>query len=110
MKKGSILVKFIFIIMIVFLISRVLGFVWDMFIVKNFGVGMYIDVYNIVVFVLEILFILVGFVILIVFLLMLSKIKVKNGNEEMYGFVNNVINIFFVILFFFFIGIIIFLR
>ncbi|AGX42235.1 murein biosynthesis integral membrane protein MurJ [Clostridium saccharobutylicum] len=110
MKKGSTLVKSTFIIMIVSLISRVLGFVRDMLIAKNFGAGMYTDAYNIAVSVPEILFTLVGLAISTAFLPTLSKIKAKNGNEEMYGFANNVINILFVISFVFFIGTIIFSR
>ncbi|NOW61302.1 peptidoglycan biosynthesis protein MviN/MurJ (putative lipid II flippase) [Clostridium saccharobutylicum] len=101
MKKGSTLVKSTFIIMIVSLISRVLGFVRDMLIAKNFGAGMYTDAYNIAVSVPEILFTLVGLAISTAFLPTLSKIKAKNGNEEMYGFANNVINILFVISFVF---------
>lgn len=110
MKKGSTLVKSTFIIMIVSLISRVLGFVRDMLIAKNFGAGIYTDAYNIAVSVPEIIFTLVGLAISTAFLPTLSKIKAKNGKEEMYSFANNVVNILFVISFLFFIGTIIFSR
>ena len=103
MKKGSSLIKSTFIIMIVSLISRALGFVRDMLIAKNFGAGMYTDAYNIAVSVPEIIFTLVGLAISTAFLPMLSKVKAKNGKEEMYNFANNLINILFIVSLIFFI-------
>lgn len=97
MKKGSSLIKSTFIIMIVSLISRALGFVRDMLIAKNFGAGMYTDAYNIAVAIPETIFTLVGLAISTAFLPTLSKIKAKNGKQEMYNFANNVINILFII-------------
>jgi len=102
MKKGSSLIKSTFIIMIVSLISRALGFIRDMLIAKNFGAGMYTDAYNIAVSVPEILFTLVGLAISTAFLPMLSKVKAKKGQKEMYSFANNVINILFIVSLLFF--------
>ena len=103
MKKGSSLIKSTFIIMIVSLISRALGFIRDMLIAKNFGAGMYTDAYNIAVSVPEIIFTLVGLAISTAFLPMLSKVKAKKGQKEMYSFANNVINILFIVSLLFFI-------
>ena len=102
MKKGSSLIKSTFIIMIVSLISRALGFIRDMLIAKNFGAGMYTDAYNIAVSVPEIIFTLVGLAISTAFLPMLSKVKAKKGQKEMYSFANNVINILFIVSLLFF--------
>jgi len=102
MKRGSSLIKSTFIIMIVSLISRALGFIRDMLIAKNFGAGMYTDAYNIAVSVPEIIFTLVGLAISTAFLPMLSKVKAKKGKREMYSFANNVINILFIVSLIFF--------
>lgn len=96
MKKASNLIKSTFIIMIVSLISRALGFIRDMLIAKNFGAGMYTDAYNIAVTVPETIFTLVGLAISTAFLPMLSKIRAKDGQKDMYSFANNVINILFI--------------
>ena len=63
MKKESSLIKSTFIIMIVSLISRIIGFVRDMLIAKNFGAGMYTDAYNIAVTIPETIFTLIGLAI-----------------------------------------------
>lgn len=97
MKKQSSLLKSTFIIMIVSLISKLLGFVRDMLIANNFGAGMYTDAYNIAVTIPETIFTLVGLAISTAFLPMLSKIQAKKGQKEMYNFANNVINILFVV-------------
>jgi putative peptidoglycan lipid II flippase len=97
MKKGSNLIKSTFVIMIVSIISRALGLIRDMLIGNNFGAGMYTDAYNIAVSVPETIFTLVGLAISTAFLPTLSKIKAKDGNNEMYRFANNVINILFVV-------------
>jgi len=97
MKKGSNLIKSTFIIMIVSLVSRALGFIRDMLIAKGFGAGMYTDAYNIAVTIPETIFTLVGLAISTAFLPTLSKIKAKNGQKDMYSFANNVINILFII-------------
>lgn len=103
MRKGSSLIKSTFIIMIVSLISRAIGFIRDMLIAKNFGAGMYTDAYNMAVSVPEIVFTLVGLAISTAFLPMLSKVKAKNGKKEMYNLANNVINILFVVSLLFFV-------
>ena len=97
MKKGSNLIKSTFIIMVVSLISRALGFIRDMLIGKSFGIGMYTDAYNIAVAIPETIFTLVGLAISTAFLPTLSKIKAKNGSKDMYRFANNIINILFII-------------
>lgn len=83
--------------MIVSLISRFLGFIRDMLIANNFGAGVYTDAYNIAVSIPETIFTLVGLAISTAFLPMLSKIRAKKGQGEMYDFANNVINILFII-------------
>ncbi len=97
MKQRSTLIKSTFIIMIVSLTSRFLGFIRDMLIANNFGAGVYTDAYNIAVSIPETIFTLVGLAISTAFLPMLSKIRAKKGQEEMYDFANNVINILFII-------------
>ena len=86
MKQRSTLIKSTFIIMIVSLISRFLGFIRDMLIANNFGAGVYTDAYNIAVSIPETIFTLVGLAISTAFLPMLSKIRAKKGQEEMYDF------------------------
>ena len=103
MKKESSLIKSTFIIMIVSLVSRVLGFIRDMLIAKNFGAGLYTDAYNIAVTIPETIFMLIGLAISTAFLPMLSKVKAKKGKDEMYNFANNVINILFIVSLIFFI-------
>jgi putative peptidoglycan lipid II flippase len=104
MKQRSTLIKSTFTIMMVSLISRFLGFIRDMLIANNFGAGVYTDAYNIAVSIPETIFTLVGLAISTAFLPMLSKIRVKKGQEEMYAFANNVINILFIISFLLFIA------
>ena len=103
MKQRSTLIKSTFIIMIVSLVSRFLGFIRDMLIANNFGAGVYTDAYNIAVSIPETIFTLVGLAISTAFLPMLSKIRAQKGQEEMYEFANNVINILFIISFILFI-------
>ena len=103
MKKGSNLIKSTFIIMIVSIISRALGLIRDMLIGKSFGAGMYTDAYNIAVSVPETIFTLIGLAISTAFLPTLSKIKAKKGQNEMYDFANNVINILFIVSLFLFV-------
>ena len=93
MKKESSLIKSTFIIMIVSLISRVIGFLRDILIAKDFGGGMYTDAYNIAVSIPETIFTLVGLSISTAFLPMLSKVRAEKGQEEMYNFANKVINL-----------------
>ncbi|MBC2457713.1 murein biosynthesis integral membrane protein MurJ [Clostridium beijerinckii] len=103
MKQRSSLIKSTFIIMIVSLISRFLGFARDMLIAKNFGAGIYTDAYNIAVSIPETIFTLVGLAISTAFLPMLSKVRAEKGQKEMYDFANNIINILFIISFFLFV-------
>jgi putative peptidoglycan lipid II flippase len=97
MKQKSSLIKSTFVIMIVSLISRFLGFARDMLIAKNFGAGVYTDAYNIAVSIPETIFTLVGLAISTAFLPMLSKVRAEKGQDEMYEFANNIINILFII-------------
>ncbi|MDB2155718.1 MAG: murein biosynthesis integral membrane protein MurJ [Clostridium sp.] len=103
MKKESSLIKSTFIIMIVSVISRAVGFIRDMLIAQGFGAGMYTDAYNIAVTIPETIFTLIGLAISTAFLPMLSKIRAKKGQKEMYNFANNVVNILFVISMIFFV-------
>ena len=102
MKKESSLIKSTFIIMVVSVISRMVGFVRDMLIANGFGAGMYTDAYNIAVTIPETIFTLIGLAISTAFLPMLSKIRAKKGQNEMYVFANNVISILFIVSFIFF--------
>lgn len=103
MKQRTSLIKSTFIIMIVSLLSRFLGFARDMLIAKNFGAGVYTDAYNIAVSIPETIFTLVGLAISTAFLPMLSKVRAEKGQKEMYDFANNIINILFIISLFLFI-------
>lgn len=102
MKKESSLIKSTFIIMIVSVISKAVGFIRDMLIARGFGAGMYTDAYNIAVTIPETIFALIGLAISTAFLPMLSRIRAKKGQKEMYDFANNVINILFVVSLIFF--------
>ena len=102
MKKESSLIKSTFIIMVVSVISRMVGFIRDMLIANGFGAGMYTDAYNIAVTIPETIFTLIGLAISTAFLPMLSKIRAKKGQNEMYVFANNVISILFIVSFIFF--------
>ncbi|WP_294153440.1 murein biosynthesis integral membrane protein MurJ [uncultured Clostridium sp.] len=103
MKKESSLIKSTFIIMIVSVISKAVGFIRDMLIARGFGAGMYTDAYNIAVTIPETIFTLIGLAISTAFLPMLSRIRAKKGQNEMYDFANNVINILFVVSLIFFV-------
>lgn len=103
MKNESSLIKSTFIIMIVSVIGRAVGFIRDMLIAQGFGAGMYTDAYNIAVTIPETIFTLIGLAISTAFLPMLSKIRAKNGKKEMYDFANNVINILFMVSMLFFV-------
>ena len=103
MKKESSLIKSTFIIMIVSVISKGVGFIRDMLIANGFGVGMYTDAYNIAVTIPETIFTLIGLAISTAFLPMLSRIRAKKGQKEMYRFANNIINILFIVSLLFFI-------
>lgn len=103
MKKESSLIKSTFIIMIVSLLSRAMGFIRDMLIAGSFGAGMYTDAYNIAVSVPETIFTLIGLAISTAFLPMLSRIRAEKGQNDMYNFANNVINILFIVSLVFFI-------
>ena len=96
MKKESNLIKSTFVIMIVSLLSRVIGFLRDMLIGYKFGAGMYTDAYNVAVTIPETIFTLVGLSISTAFLPMLSKIRSDKDENEMYLFANRIINILFV--------------
>lgn len=103
MKKESSLIKSTFIIMIVSVISKAVGFIRDMLIARGFGAGMYTDAYNIAVTIPETIFTLIGLAISTAFLPMLSRIRAKKCQNEMYDFANNVINILFVVSLIFFV-------
>ncbi len=96
MKKESNLIKSTFIIMIVSLLSRVIGFLRDMLIGYKFGAGMYTDAYNVAVTIPENIFSIIGLSISTAFLPMLSKIRSDKDENEMYSFANKIINILFV--------------
>lgn len=104
MKKESSLIKSTFIIMIVTLLSRVIGFLRDMLIGYKFGAGMYTDAYNVAVTIPETIFTLIGLSISTAFLPMLSKIRSEKDESEMYVFANKIINILFICSLIFFIG------
>ncbi|MGN0145049.1 MAG: murein biosynthesis integral membrane protein MurJ [Clostridium sp.] len=103
MKKESSLIKSTFIIMIVSVVSRGVGFIRDMLIAKGFGVGIYTDAYNIAVTIPETIFTLIGLAISTAFLPMLSRVRAKKGQKEMYNFANNIINILFIVSIIFFV-------
>lgn len=98
MKKSS-LIKSTVIIMVVAIISRCIGLVRDQLITYKFGATVYTDAYKLSASIPDIIFTIIGLAISTTFVPMLSKIKVKSGQKEMYKFANNIINILFCISF-----------
>lgn len=103
MKKGSSILKSTFIIMVVSLISRGLGFVRDILVTKNFNIGINTDAYSIAIGIPDTIFTLIGLAIATSFLPTLSRIRNEKSQKDMYKFANNIINILFIISIFVFI-------
>ncbi len=96
MKKTN-LVKSTAIVMVIAFLSKFIGAARDILISSNFGVSEYTDAYKLSASIPDTIFMLVGLAISTAFLPMLSKIKAKEGKNEMYKFANNIINILVII-------------
>lgn len=99
MMKSNKIFKATFVVMIVTLLSRVLGMVRDILVASTFGAGVYTDAYKAAVSIPDNLFTIIGLAISTVFIPMISKVKHKEGKEEMFRFSNNIISILSVISF-----------
>lgn len=85
--------KATFIVMIITILSRVIGFARDILAAYHFGVEGSYDIYVASVAIPESVFMIVGLAISTTFIPMLSEIKHNKSKEEMFSFANNVINI-----------------
>jgi putative peptidoglycan lipid II flippase len=85
--------KATFIVMLMTILSRVIGFGRDILAAYNFGVEGSYDIYVASVAIPESVFMIVGLAISTTFIPMLSEIKHNKSKEEMFSFANNVINI-----------------
>ncbi|MGG7143702.1 murein biosynthesis integral membrane protein MurJ [Clostridium nigeriense] len=85
--------KATFIVMMMTILSRVIGFGRDILAAYHFGVEGSYDIYVASVAIPESVFMIVGLAISTTFIPMLSEIKHNKSKEEMFSFANNVINI-----------------
>lgn len=96
MKKSG-LFKSTLIVMLMAVISRFIGFFRDILISNNFGASVYTDAYKIAASIPDTIFTIVGLAISTSFLPILSKVKIKSGDDEMHNFASNIISILSVI-------------
>lgn len=85
--------KATFIVMVMTILSRVIGFGRDILAAYHFGVEGSYDIYVASVAIPESVFMIVGLAISTTFIPMLSEIRHNKSKEEMFRFANNVINI-----------------
>ncbi|MGG7212153.1 murein biosynthesis integral membrane protein MurJ [Clostridium nigeriense] len=85
--------KATFIVMVITILSRVIGFGRDILAAYHFGVEGSYDIYIASVAIPESVFMIVGLAISTTFIPMLSEIKHNKSKEEMFSFANNVIDI-----------------
>ena len=89
--------KATFIVMIMTILSRVIGFGRDILAAFHFGVESTYDIYVAAVAIPESVFMIIGLAISTTFIPMLSEIRHNKNKEEMFKFSSNVINILSVI-------------
>ncbi len=89
--------KATFIVMVMTILSRAIGFGRDILAAFHFGVESSYDIYVASVAIPESVFMIVGLAISTTFIPMLSEVKHNKGKEEMFKFSSNVINILSVI-------------
>lgn len=89
--------KATFIVMLMTILSRFIGFGRDILAAYHFGVEGSYDIYVASVAIPESVFMIVGLAISTTFIPMLSEIKHNKSKEEMFRFSNNVINILSII-------------
>ena len=92
MNKNKIF-KATFIVMVMTIISRVIGFGRDILAAYHFGVEGSYDIYVASVAIPESVFMIVGLTITTTFIPMLSEIKHSKNKKEMFNFSNNIISI-----------------
>ena len=92
MNKNKIF-KATFIVMIMTILSRVIGFGRDILAAYHFGVEGSYDIYVAAVAIPESVFMIVGLAISTTFIPMLSEIKYNKSQKEMFNFSNNIVNI-----------------
>lgn len=93
MMSSKKLFKATFIVMIMTIISRFLGFGRDILAAYHFGAGQTYDIYSAAVAIPDSVFMIVGLAISTTFIPILSEIKHKKGKADMFNFSNNVITI-----------------
>lgn len=89
--------KATFIVMLMTILSRIIGFSRDILAAYHFGVEGSYDIYVASVAIPESVFMIVGLAISTTFIPMLSEIKHNKSKEEMFRFSSNVINILSII-------------
>lgn len=94
---GKKLFKATFILMIVTIISKGIGFFRDVLVASNFGVSSITDAYDAAVAVPDTIYAIIGLAISTTFIPALSKSFHKDGNKGMYNLANNIISILTVI-------------
>lgn len=85
--------KATFIVMIMTIISRFLGFGRDILAAYHFGAGETYDIYSAAVAIPDSVFMIIGLAISTTFIPMLSEVKHKKSKEEMFKLSNNIITI-----------------
>lgn len=89
--------KATFIVMVMTILSRAIGFGRDILAAFHFGVESTYDIYVASVAIPESVFMIIGLAISTTFIPMLSEVKYNKNKEEMFKFSSNVINILSVI-------------
>lgn len=84
-----------YILVIILLISKIFGFLRDLFIAKNFGAGMETDSYFIALITSTILFGIISLALSTTLIPMISKVIEKEGLNKEVLYVNNINNILF---------------
>ena len=92
--SGKKLFKATFVLMVVTIISKGIGFFRDALVVSTFGGGGTTDAYQIAVSVPDTIYAIIGLAISTTFIPALSKAFHKDGNKGMYNLANNIISIF----------------
>lgn len=83
--------------MILAILSRLTGFLREMFIASSLGTTYQADAYNMSLTIPNIMFVVIGSAIVTSFIPLLSESYKKNGKKDMYNFANSLINLLLIV-------------
>lgn len=90
------IVKVVLWIMVVIMFLKVLGFFREFVFVNFYGIGMYVDVFVLILNIFGLIIVVIGFVVVIIYIFMYFEIKKRFGDEGVLKFINNVLNICYI--------------